>query len=85
MRGYKGIDGLVRYFTLSCLFGLLVCFRSGQGKSVGFDGVTQGEIRDEENYGKVKKYESKIDTLMSEAGQLQTQLDLQKVKADAER
>ena len=52
---------------------------------MGFDGVSQAEIRDEENYGKVKKYESKIDTLMSEAGELQSQLDLQKVRADAER
>ena len=53
--------------------------------NVGFDGVSQAEICDEENYGKVKKYESKIDTLMSEAGELQSQLDLQKVRADAER
>ena len=48
----------------------------GGGKNVGFDGVTTTEIHEEENYGKVKKYESKIDTLMSEAGELQSQLDL---------
>jgi len=59
---------------------------SGAGKNVGFDGVTTApEIRDEENYGKVTKYESKIDSLMNEAGELKTQLDLQKVRADADR
>ena len=52
---------------------------------MGFESASQAEIQDEQNYGKVKKYESKIDTLMSEAGELQSQLDLQKVRADADR
>ena len=55
---------------------------AGHTKNVGFDA---GEIRDEQNYGKVKKYESKIDSLMSEAGELQSQLELQKVRTDADR
>jgi len=54
---------------------------SGQlGKSVAFD-----DAEDDENYGKVKKYESKIETLMSETGELRSQLDLEKVRGEARR
>lgn len=50
-----------------------------------FDSVAPSEIEDEEYYGKTKKYESKIESLMSEAGDLKSKLDLERTRGEAQR